>query len=115
MKPAGLSLNSAQFLSNQRGPPHNRSKGRWLIRPAGSKNRYKEQGIAMATNSTGTFQWADPLLLDAQLTDDERLIAKTARDFAQEKLSPRIVEAYLAGENRPRDLSSKWASLGCSA
>jgi glutaryl-CoA dehydrogenase len=65
----------------------------------------------MATNSTGTFQWADPLLLDAQLTDDERLIAKTARDFAQAKLSPRIVEAYLQ-EKTDRAIFTEMGELG---
>ncbi len=39
------------------------------------------------------FQWDDPLLLDGQLTEDERLIRDTARDYAQEKLMPRILEA----------------------
>lgn len=40
-----------------------------------------------------TFDWKDPLLLDELLTDEERLIEKTARDYAQEKLLPRIIEA----------------------
>ena len=65
----------------------------------------------MATNSTSAFQWADPLLLDAQLTDDERLIAKTARDFAQGKLAPRIVEAYLQ-EKTDRAIFSEMGELG---
>ena len=33
-----------------------------------------------------SFDWADPMLLDQQLTDDERLIRDTARDYAQDKL-----------------------------
>ena len=65
----------------------------------------------MATNSTSAFQWADPLLLDAQLDDDERLIAKTARDFAQDKLAPRIVEAYLQ-EKTDRAIFSEMGELG---
>ena len=40
------------------------------------------------------FQWDDPLLLDDLLTEDERMIREAARDYAQEKLLPRIVEAY---------------------
>ena len=40
------------------------------------------------------FLWDDALLLDDQLSDDERLIRDTARDFAQEKLLPGVVEAY---------------------
>ena len=40
------------------------------------------------------FQWDDPFLLDDQLTDEERMIRDTARDYAQEKLQPRILAAY---------------------
>jgi glutaryl-CoA dehydrogenase len=40
------------------------------------------------------FRWEDPLLLDDQLTEDERMIRDAARDYAQEKLLPRIVDAY---------------------
>ena len=42
----------------------------------------------------GTFDWADPLRLDDQLSEEERMIAKSARDFAQEKLQPRVIDAY---------------------
>ena len=40
------------------------------------------------------FQWDDPFHLEGQLSEDERLIRDTARAYAQEKLAPRIVEAY---------------------
>ena len=39
------------------------------------------------------FNWQDPLLLDELLTDEERAIEQTARDYAQDKLQPRILEA----------------------
>ncbi|MFY9640818.1 MAG: acyl-CoA dehydrogenase [Rhodomicrobium sp.] len=65
----------------------------------------------MATGSANAFQWEDPLLLDAQLSDDERLIAKTARDFAQEKLAPRIVTAYLE-EKTDRSIFNEMGELG---
>ena len=39
------------------------------------------------------FQWEDPFFLDAQLTEDERLIRDAARDYAQDKLMPRILDA----------------------
>src|SRR3712207_2349119 len=41
-----------------------------------------------------TFNWEDPFLLDEQLTDDERMIRDAARAFAQERLLPRVIEAY---------------------
>ena len=40
------------------------------------------------------FVWDDPLLLDEQLSEDERMIRDTAREFAQRTLLPRVVEAY---------------------
>ncbi|MDW9549739.1 acyl-CoA dehydrogenase [Sinorhizobium meliloti] len=40
------------------------------------------------------FQWDDPFLLEDQLSEDERMIRDTARAYAQEKLQPRVIEAY---------------------
>ncbi len=45
---------------------------------------------ASVTLTGGNFQWDDPLLIEAQLTDEERMIRDTARQYAQEKLAPRI-------------------------
>ncbi|WP_230631227.1 acyl-CoA dehydrogenase [Sphingomonas sp. Leaf37] len=42
----------------------------------------------------GKFDWADPFLLDDQLSEDERMIRDTARAYAQDRLAPRIVEAF---------------------
>ena len=41
----------------------------------------------------GRFDWQDPFLLEQQLTSEEKLIRDTARDYAQEKLMPRILHA----------------------
>jgi glutaryl-CoA dehydrogenase len=40
------------------------------------------------------FQWDDPLLIESELNEDERLIRDTARAYAREKLAPRIKLAY---------------------
>jgi len=40
------------------------------------------------------FNWEDPLLLDAQLTDEERMVRDAARSWAQERLQPRVLEAF---------------------
>jgi len=45
--------------------------------------------------SLGPFQWDDPLLLEGQLTEDERMFRDTAREFAAKELSPRVERAYL--------------------
>ncbi len=44
--------------------------------------------------SRPTFRWEDPLLLDQQLTDEERMIRDTAHAYAQEKLLPRVRDAF---------------------
>ena len=40
------------------------------------------------------FDWADPFFLDDQLSDEERAIRDTAAAFAQDKLAPRIIDAF---------------------
>jgi glutaryl-CoA dehydrogenase len=40
------------------------------------------------------FKWDDPLLLDTQLTEDERMVRDAAQRYAQEKLAPRVLEAF---------------------
>lgn len=42
----------------------------------------------------GPFDWADPLRLEDQLTEDERMLRDAARQFAQDKLQPRVTAAY---------------------
>ena len=42
----------------------------------------------------GKFDWSDALRLDDQLTEDERMIAASARAYAQEKLMPRVSKAF---------------------
>ncbi len=48
----------------------------------------------MSSKPKAQFVWDDPLLLDQQLTDDERAVRDAARDYAQTKLAPRVLEAY---------------------
>ncbi|MEO1918310.1 MAG: acyl-CoA dehydrogenase family protein, partial [Paracoccaceae bacterium] len=48
------------------------------------------------TNHTdkNQFTWDDPFFLNEQLTEEERLIRDTANAYAQDKLAPRVIEAY---------------------
>lgn len=39
------------------------------------------------------FQWDDPLLLEDELSSDDKMVRDTARDFAQDRLLPGIIEA----------------------
>lgn len=42
----------------------------------------------------GAFDWADPLLLSAQLSEEERMLRDGAHAFARDKLQPRVVAAF---------------------
>jgi glutaryl-CoA dehydrogenase len=50
----------------------------------------REQAKAAKT----PFVWSDPLLLDAQLTEEERMVRDAANTYCQKKLQPRILEAF---------------------
>ena len=50
----------------------------------------------------GPFRWDDPLMLEAQLGEDERMIRDAARDFAAKELAPRIQKAYLEEKTDPK-------------
>ncbi|WP_426267390.1 acyl-CoA dehydrogenase [Sphingomonas sp. LHG3443-2] len=57
------------------------------------------------------FDWSDPFGLDEQLTEDERLVRDTAESYAQEKLQPRVTEAYLE-ESFDREILREMGQLG---
>jgi glutaryl-CoA dehydrogenase len=57
------------------------------------------------------FRWDDPLLLDEQLSDDERMMRDSARQYAQGKLMPRVIEAY-AQEKTDRSIFNEMGELG---
>ncbi|HWU95619.1 MAG TPA: acyl-CoA dehydrogenase [Sphingomonas sp.] len=59
----------------------------------------------------GRFDWADPFGLDAQLTDEERMVRDAARDYAQGELLPRVTRAYL-DEHFDREIMSEMGALG---
>ena len=42
----------------------------------------------------GAFEWSDPFRLSEQLAEDERMIQDSAAAYAQEKLQPRVIDAY---------------------
>ena len=48
-----------------------------------------------------SFNWEDPLLLDQQLTEEERMVRDSARQFAADKLAPRVLEAFRQEKTDP--------------
>ncbi|MBP2291746.1 acyl-CoA dehydrogenase [Azospirillum rugosum] len=66
-------------------------------------------GIASA--KLASFSWEDPLLLDEQLTEDERMIRDAARSYCQDKLLPRVTEAN-RHEIFHREIMNEMGELG---
>jgi len=59
----------------------------------------------------GRFDWQDPFALDAQLTDEERMVRDAARAYAQGQLLPRVTRAFL-DESFDREIMREMGQLG---
>src|SRR5262249_26222462 len=57
------------------------------------------------------FNWEDPLDLEGELTEEERMVRDTARGYAQDKLLPRVLQAFRE-EKTDRDLIPEMGALG---
>lgn len=73
------------------------------------------QVAAVATqtpsSSRASFVWDDPLLLEDQLTEEERMVRDAARDYCQEKLLPRVHDGF-RHEVFDRDIMNEMGELG---
>jgi glutaryl-CoA dehydrogenase len=58
-----------------------------------------------------SFNWEDPLDLEGEITEDERMVRDTARGYAQDKLLPRVIEAY-RHERFDRNVVTEMGELG---
>ncbi|GBD49240.1 acyl-CoA dehydrogenase [Methylopila sp. Yamaguchi] len=63
------------------------------------------------TPSSAAFDWSDPFDLESQLSEEERLVRDTARDYAQERLFPRVRDAYRT-ETFDRAIMTEMGALG---
>ncbi len=59
----------------------------------------------------GPFQWDDALMLEGQLTEDERAMRDAARDYCQDKLMPRVLEAN-RHERFDREIMTEMGEMG---
>jgi len=62
-------------------------------------------------SETLRFDWQDPLLLEEELAEDERLVRDSARAYAQEKLMPRVQRAF-RDEHFDREIMNEMGALG---
>ncbi len=63
------------------------------------------------SDSTLSHDWADPLFLETQLSEDERMIRDTARSYCQDKLMPRVISANRE-ERFDREIFNEMGQLG---
>lgn len=64
-----------------------------------------------STQAALSFSWEDPLHLARQLSEDERMVAETARAYARDKLLPRVISAYRE-ERFDREIMTEMGALG---
>src|SRR5258708_24048138 len=72
-----------------------------------------QAAATMASPSTEkpVFDWQDPLLLDTELSEEERMLRDSVRDFCQEKLMPRVLLAN-RHERFDREIMTEMGALG---
>ena len=71
----------------------------------------KPAGKPALTLKDSNFVWEDPLDIESDLTEEERMVRDTARGFAQDYLMPRVMAAY-RDEKFDSDLIPKMGALG---
>lgn len=71
----------------------------------------KRSPKAAPARDTASFDWEDPLDLEGELTEEERMVRDTARGYAQDKLFPRVLMAYRE-ERFDRAIMGEMGELG---
>src|SRR5690606_31927791 len=62
-------------------------------------------------NTKASFNWMDPLLLDQQLTEEERMVRNSAAQYGQNKLMPQVLESF-SHEQTDADIFREMGELG---
>ena len=70
-----------------------------------------ETPVKSAGKPSFTYRWDDPFLLESQLGDEEKMVYETARNYAQEKLLPRVLTATRE-ERFDREIMNELGELG---
>lgn len=81
------------------------------------KKHYHTSGLTSsqfhnAFGSSEIYDWNDPLLFHSQLTEDERMVWESARDFCQGELQPRILEANRHEKTLDHALMEEFGRVG---
>jgi glutaryl-CoA dehydrogenase len=73
--------------------------------------KVEQREVKGAQIKDAAFKWDDPLDLEGELTEEERMVRDTARNYAQEKLFPRVLAANRDGNFNP-DIIHEMGALG---
>jgi glutaryl-CoA dehydrogenase len=76
-----------------------------------SQTAVKRETTPPSQLKDAAFNWEDPLDLESELTEEERMVRDTARGYAQDKLLPRVLQAFRE-EKVDRDLIPEMGALG---
>ncbi len=79
--------------------------------PADAIPATRSAAAGSATTPEARFDWADPLFLGEELSEDERMVRDSAHAYCQEKLFPRVIEANRR-EHFDRDIMNEMGALG---
>src|SRR5262249_19093659 len=71
----------------------------------------KQSDTPARANPVAQFDWEDPLGIEGELSEEERMVRDTARGYAQDKLMPRILTAYRE-ERFDREILNEMGALG---
>ncbi len=82
-----------------------------VVTPVQAPEAVAESIPAAKARKLGPFKWDDALLLDGQLTEDERAIRDAAHDYCQDKLFPRVLEAN-RHERFDREIMNEMGDMG---
>lgn len=76
-----------------------------------ASNTAKPASGKASNDKTAAFIWEDPLMLDDQLTDDERMVRDSAQAYSQDKLMPRVLMAN-RNEVFDREIMNEFGEMG---
>ena len=85
----------------------------WKTAPGPAATGTKAQADLTSPAPAGAagFDWQDPLALEGELTEDERMVQATARGYAQDRLFPRVLTAFRE-ERFDREIMTEMGALG---
>jgi glutaryl-CoA dehydrogenase len=93
------------------GGPARKNKILRSVGVAAARKQSDAKGYPMNKGKMAAFDWTDPLRLEPELAEEERAIRDAARDFAQTRLFPGVIEAFRRERFDP-EIMAEMGALG---